>query len=139
MAGLTEWWQSLPRSKQLMVAFAAFWVLFMCAAVYEWLAPGSLAGPFTMTGAQGMTTGDPFALSAAEAGATAIVVRQGPTSGDLLVLAVLGFIVIMLGAVGTLAWRETHGTGRQPGMGSGDDPLWSGGDHDGPSWTTDQA
>ena len=71
--------------------------------------------------------------------ATAIVVRQGPTSGDLLVLAVLGFIVIMLGAVGTLAWRETHGTGRQPGMGSGDDPLWSGGDHDGPSWTTDQA
>jgi hypothetical protein len=39
-------------------------------------------------------------------------------------------MVIGLGWAVVLLWREVRGPVRQPGMGLGDDPLWSSGDLD---------
>jgi hypothetical protein len=128
----------MPRSKQLVTAFAAFWLVYALAAAYEWSVAGSLEGPSSMTAASGMVgTVAPGAVAARSDAATPAV-AGGLTAGDLVVLLAAGLSIGALGAVGFLLWRETHGAGRDPGMGAGDDPLWSGGDLDMAGWSLDR-
>src|SRR5262245_52703864 len=124
MAGLAEWWHSMPRSKQLLVALAAFCLAYLCAAIYEWIAPGGLVGA-SYYALDPMTAARVSQL-AAEANVS-VRAAGGITSGDLIVLMAAIFIAGTLGTVAVIVWRETHERGPEPGMGDGDDPLWSGG------------
>jgi hypothetical protein len=130
MAGLVEWWRSMPRSKQLVVAIAAFWLLYLSAGIYELAAEGGLDQPTKMTIALGFAEPSAFDMAGAVA-TTRETIVLGLTAGDLVVLAAFGFIFTSLGGVGVLAWRELHGGAREPGMGAGDDPLWSNGNGNG--------
>ena len=44
----------MPRSKQLIAAFAAFWLVYACAAVFEWTVAGPANGTSRMAAAVGM-------------------------------------------------------------------------------------
>jgi hypothetical protein len=127
MAGLAEWWRSMPREKQLLTAFAAFWLFYVCAAIYDWSVPGSLDDPTTYAVASGMPRAVTTEATAGSA-AAATPAAGGLTTGDIVVLMAAAFIAISLGIVGVLAWREVRGPVQEPGMSSGDDPLWSRGD-----------
>jgi hypothetical protein len=137
MAGLIEWWRSMPRAKQLLAAVAAFWLLYACAGVYELAAGGGLDQPTSMSVALGFV--EPSAIDMAGAAmVTRATIIGGLTAGDLVVIVAAAFIAISLGGVGWLAWRELHGGARDPGMGAGDDPLWSSGDIDMAGWSLDR-
>jgi hypothetical protein len=116
----------MPRSKQLITALAAFWILYACAAVYEWSVDGQLDPAAALAASTGATS--PAGTEVAP-GAMAIPARV-LTAGDLVVLMALAFIVAALSATVILARREMRGPYRQPGMGAFDDPLWSGGEVD---------
>ena len=122
MAGIREWWHSMPRSTQLLVAVVSFWLLYAFLAVYELAMPGQLDPQTAMAAAPGWTepAGDPtLAVQAPE---------RVLTTGDLVVLLALAFIVAVLSATFIVARREIRGPTRQPGMGAFDDPLWSSGE-----------
>jgi hypothetical protein len=125
MDGLMEWWRSMPRSKQVIAAFAAFWLVYACAAVYDWSVPGPADAPARMAAAAGMGPGVADS-TAVVATATLPVQRSGLTVGDVVVLVAAGFIIATLSTIAIFAWRELRGDNREPGMAAGDDPLWSG-------------
>ncbi len=51
--------------------------------------------------------------------------RSGNSSTDIMVMLVLAVLLAAVGGAAAYAWREVHSEGRQPGMGAGDDPIWS--------------
>jgi hypothetical protein len=129
MDGLMEWWRSMPRSKQVIAAFVAFWLVYACAAVYEWTIPGPADASARMAAASGFAVdaqGDMPAITN-----TAVPVQGGGlTMGDVVVLVTLGLIIASLSTIAIFAWRELRGVNRDPGMAAGDDPLWSGAELD---------
>jgi hypothetical protein len=130
MAGLTEQWRSMSRSRRILAAFIAFWVAFVLAAMYEALFARS-ADPVAMRMLGAQIARDPRAITAPWLdGVVVPTVSRGLTTGDLIVLVALLFIVVSLGATVVLAWREARGPRPEPGMGDFDDPLWSSGDID---------
>ncbi len=54
-----------------------------------------------------------------------LVGRSGNSSTDIMVMLVLAVLLAAVGGAAAYAWREVHSEGRQPGMGAGDDPIWS--------------
>jgi hypothetical protein len=50
---------------------------------------------------------------------------RGNSSTDILVMLILAVLMAALGGGAAYAWREVHGATVQPGMGAGDDPIWS--------------
>lgn len=119
-----EWWRSMPRSRQLVAAVAAFWLVYACAAVYDWMMPGPSDAAARMAAASGLS-GQATADSSAVVATPALPVHGGLTVGDIVVLVALGFMIATLSTIAIFAWREVHGDNRDPGMAAGDDPLWS--------------
>jgi hypothetical protein len=62
----------------------------------------------------------PRADSAPEATTT-----QGNSASDIVVMLIIAFLIAAVGGAIAYAWYQTHGALRQPGMGAGDDPIWS--------------
>ncbi len=60
--------------------------------------------------------------ASAEAGLSG---SRGNSSTDILVMLVLAVLLAALGGGAAFAWREVRGETSQPGMGAGDDPIWS--------------
>lgn len=58
--------------------------------------------------------------------ATAAAGAAGPGGSDLIVLLVLAVLAGVIGGAGAFVWRQTHAPMGDPGMASGDDPIWSG-------------
>jgi hypothetical protein len=50
---------------------------------------------------------------------------QGNSASDIIVMLIIAFLIAAVGGALTYAWYQTHGALRQPGMGAGDDPIWS--------------
>jgi hypothetical protein len=123
MLGIKAWWRSMPPSKRLLSALIGFWLLYAGAALFEWTVDGK-TDPAAAMAASTVATAP---ASPEEAAAMAGPPRQ-LTSGDLIVLLALAFIIAALSTIGVLARRELRGPGREQGMGAFDDPIWSGGD-----------
>jgi hypothetical protein len=130
MAGLVEQWRSMSRSRRILAAFIAFWVAFVVAAMYEWLFAGT-TDPVALRTLAAQTARDPRSVTAPWIDDVVVpLVSRGPTTGDLIVLVALVFIVVSLGTTIVLAWREARGPRPEPGMGAFDDPLWTSGEVD---------
>lgn len=129
MDGSIKWWRSMPRSKQVITAVVAFWLVYACAAVYDWTVPGPADATARMAAASGFAVDSQADMPTI---ATSAVPAQagGLTMGDVVVLVTLGFIIATLATIAIFAWRELHGANRDPGMAAGDDPLWSGAELD---------
>jgi hypothetical protein len=50
---------------------------------------------------------------------------QGNSASDIIVMLIIAFLIAAVGGALAYAWYQTHGALRQPGMGAGDDPIWS--------------
>jgi hypothetical protein len=129
MDGLMEWWRSMPRSKQVISAFVAFWLVYACAAVYDWTMPGPADATARMAAASGFAVDSPGDVPAIVTQAVPVQ-GGGLTMGDVVVLVTLGLIIASLSTIAIFAWRELRGANREPGMAAGDDPLWSGAELD---------
>jgi hypothetical protein len=46
-------------------------------------------------------------------------------AADIIVMLIIAFLIAAVGGALAYAWYQTHGALRQPGMGAGDDPIWS--------------
>ena len=71
------------------------------------------------------TTGDP-ATESTVATATDQTTPRGNSAADIMVMLVFAVLIAAVGGAFVFAWKQTHGSTRQPGMGAGDDPIWSG-------------
>jgi hypothetical protein len=129
MDGTMEWWRSMPRSKQVISAFVAFWLVYACAAVYDWTMPGPADATARMAAASGFAVDSQADMPTIAAPAVSIE-GGGLTMGDVVVLVTLGLIIATLSTIALFAWRELRGANREPGMAAGDDPLWSGAELD---------
>jgi len=129
MDGLMEWWRSMPRSKQVIAAVVAFWLVYACAAAYDFVIPGPADASARMAAASGFAVDDPGDMPTIAAPAVPVQ-GGGLTMGDVVVLVTLGLIIATLTTIGIFAWRELRGANREPGMAAGDDPLWSGAELD---------
>lgn len=70
------------------------------------------------TGAEGLPGTGSTASTAALGGNRA-------NSSDIVVMLIIAILLAALGGGAALAWREVHTDRLQPGMGAGDDPIWS--------------
>ena len=68
------------------------------------------------------------AATSSGAGASDAASAAGPGSpgADLVFLLVIAALLAAVGGSLAYVWREVRGGDRQPGMGAGDDPIWSG-------------
>ena len=71
------------------------------------------------------TAGDP-ATETTVATATDQTTPRGNSAADIMVMLVFAVLIAVVGGAFVFAWNQTHGSTRQPGMGAGDDPIWSG-------------
>ena len=69
--------------------------------------------------------GDP-ATETTVATATDQTTPRGNSAADIMVMLVFAVLIAAVGGAFVFAWNQTHGSTRQPGMGAGDDPIWSG-------------
>lgn len=61
---------------------------------------------------------------------------EGFSGVDIMVMLVVALLVSGIGGAFAYAWFVIRREGRQPGMGAGDDPIWSGGHADEPLQST---
>jgi hypothetical protein len=66
---------------------------------------------------------EPAAPPADTASATTTPVGNSPT--DIMVMLTFALLIAAVGGALAYAWYLTHDGSRQPGMGAGDDPIWS--------------
>jgi hypothetical protein len=56
------------------------------------------------------------------------------SGNDIIVVLVLALLVVSVGSALAYARRVIAGPARQPGMGTGDDPIWSHASGDDAAW-----
>lgn len=56
---------------------------------------------------------------------TAALGGNRTSSSDIVVMLIIAVLLAALGGGAAYAWREVHTVRLQPGMGAGDDPIWS--------------
>lgn len=57
----------------------------------------------------------------------AIAGSRGNSGADIVVMLIIAVMLAAIGGGAAYAWREVHALTTQPGMGAGDDPIWSSG------------
>jgi hypothetical protein len=57
---------------------------------------------------------------------------QGNSPADIMVMLIIALLIAAVGGALVFAWQQTRAASRQPGMGAGDDPIWSGANFDTP-------
>jgi hypothetical protein len=85
----------------------------VAVTIFEAEVPSAAAGPDA--GAQTATT-----AAAAQASSGTLI------DPNLVVMLVLLLLVVAVGGAATFVWYQTHRREGEPGMGTGDDPIWSG-------------